>query len=140
MVTLDASDGHRDHAAVRDATRAAYDVARHRPGALYLFCLGRAAMTEFTGVDTLGTPDEDVTTLVDVADLLELRWAAIRAHASQVPPFDAMDEALQREFLAVDRLLRLQPPWPGGPVETDWTPARRPLGSHLLDPPPEEHP
>ncbi len=140
VVTLDASDGHRDHAVVRDATLAAYDVARHRPGALYLFCLGRAAMTELTGVDTLGTPDEAVTTLVDVADLLELRWAAIRAHASQVPPFDAMDEALQREFLAVDRLLRLQPPWPGGPVETDWTPAHRPLGNHLLDPPPEEHP
>ena len=135
VVTLDASDGHRDHAAVRDATRAAYDVARHRPESLYLFCLGRAAMTRFTGVDSLGTPDDDITTLVDVSDLLDLRWAAIRAHGSQVPPFDAMDTALQSEFLAVDRLLRLQPPWPGGPVETDWTPAPRALGMHLTPPP-----
>lgn len=131
VVTLDASDGHRDHAAMRDATRAAYDRCRHRPGALYLYCLGRAAMTEFTGVDSLGTPDEDVTHLVDVADLLDLRWAAIRAHASQVPPFDAMDEPLQREFLTVDRLLRLRPPWPGGPVATEWTPAPRLLGKNI---------
>ena len=129
VVTLDASDGHRDHTAVRDATRAAYAVARHRPGALYLSCLGRTAMTEFTGLATLGTPDDEITTIVDVADLLELRWAAIRVHASQVPPFDAMSVGLQREFLAVDRLRRLQPPWPGGPVETDWTPAHRPLGT-----------
>ena len=120
VVTLDASDGHRDHAAVRDATLAALDVATCRPAATYLFCLARSLMTEFTGVDSLGTPDEELTTLVDVADLLETRWHAIRAHASQVPPFDAMDGPLQHGFLATDRLRRVDPPWPGGPSETSW--------------------
>lgn len=123
VVTLDASDGHRDHAAMRDATRAALDVAAHRPGAMYLFCLARSLMTEFTGVATLGTSDDDITTVVDVAELLDLRWQAIRTHASQVAPFDAMDKELQHGFLAVDRLLRVDPPWRGGPVETDWLPS-----------------
>lgn len=120
VVTLDASDGHRDHAAVRDATVAALDHVARRPQRTYLFCLPRSLMTEFTGVDSLGTPDEDLTTVVDVADLLDLRWRAIRAHASQVPPFDAMGERLQRGFLSVDRLRRVDPPWPGGSPETSW--------------------
>lgn len=131
VVTLDASDGHRDHAAVRDATLAALDLATHRPGSTYLFCLARSLMTEFTGVDFLGTPDDEVTTVVDVADLLDLRWRAIRAHSSQVPPFDAMGEDLQHGFLAVDRLRRVDPPWPGGPTEDSWlTPNRTHTQTH----------
>lgn len=129
VVTLDASDGHRDHAAMRDATLAALDVVARRPAATYLFCLARSLMTEFTGVDSLGTPDEHLTTVVDVGDLLDLRWRAIRAHASQVPPFDAMDDALQHGFLAVDRLRRVDPPWAGGPTETSWL---TPLQTHTI--------
>lgn len=123
VVTLDASDGHRDHVVMRDATLAALGEVAHRPGRTYLFCLARSLMSEFTGVSALGTPDEDLTTLVDVADLLDLRWRAIRTHASQVPPFDAMAPDLQAGFLAVDRLLRVDPPWTGGPTETTWLPA-----------------
>jgi N-acetyl-1-D-myo-inositol-2-amino-2-deoxy-alpha-D-glucopyranoside deacetylase len=123
VVTLDASDGHRDHAVVRDATLAALGQVAHGPRRTYLFCLARSLMHEFTGVATLGTPDEDLTTLVDVAELLDLRWRAIRTHASQVPPFDAMAPELQHGFLAVDRLLRVDPPWTGGPTETTWLPA-----------------
>jgi LmbE family N-acetylglucosaminyl deacetylase len=122
VVTLDASDGHRDHAVVRDATLAALDTAGHRPQATYLFCLARSLMTEFTGSTALGTPDAELTTVVDVAELLDLRWRAIRTHASQVPPFDAMSPALQHGFLAVDRLRRVDPPWPGGPVSDTWLP------------------
>ncbi|MBD8870524.1 PIG-L family deacetylase [Nocardioides donggukensis] len=122
VVTLDASDGHRDHAAMRDATLAALDRAAHRPRRTYLFCLARSLMTEFTGDPTLGTPAEQITTLVDVSAHLDRRWQAIRTHASQVPPFDAMGPELQRGFLAVDRLRRVDPPWPGGPVETTWLP------------------
>ena len=123
VVTLDASDGHRDHAAMRDATLAALERVAHRPRRTYLSCLARSLMSEFTGANTFGTPDEDLTTLVDVADLLDLRWRAIRTHASQVPPFDAMGPELQHGFLAVDRLLRVDPPWTGGPTETTWLPA-----------------
>ncbi|WP_435770012.1 PIG-L deacetylase family protein [Nocardioides sp. SYSU DS0651] len=123
VVTLDASDGHRDHAAVRDATAAALEVVAHRPAATYLFCLARSLMQAFTGEETLGTPDAGITTVVDVAEHLDLRWRAIRTHASQVPPFDAMDPELGRGFLAVDRLLRIDPPWRGGPVEDSWIPS-----------------
>ena len=138
VVTLDASDGHRDHAAMRDATLAALDLAAHRPGSTYLFCLARSLMTEFTGVESLGTPDAELTTVVDVADLLDLRWRAIRAHSSQVPPFDAMDEDLQHGFLAVDRLRRVDPPWPGGPTETSWlAPSRTQHQTHNQNASPE---
>ncbi|MDP2773096.1 MAG: PIG-L family deacetylase, partial [Nocardioides sp.] len=122
VVTLDASDGHRDHAAMRDATLAALDAVAHRPARTYLFCLARSLMTEFTGIPLLGTPDADLTTVVDVSGLLELRAQAIRAHASQVPPFDSMDRRLRHQFLAVDRLVRVDPPWEGGPLETCWLP------------------
>jgi len=125
VVTLDAGDGHRDHAAVRDAVLAGLDHATERPAATYLSCLSRVLMREFTGAE-LGTPDESITTLVDVSDLLDLRWQAIRTHASQVPPFDAMDKELQLGFLATDRLLRVDPPWTGGPLETDWLHPRTP--------------
>lgn len=35
---------------------------------------------------TFGTPDEDVTTVVDVVPQLERKWAALRAHVSQLGP------------------------------------------------------
>lgn len=127
VVTLDASDGHRDHAVMRDATLAALDVVAHRPARTYLFCLARSLMTEFTGVPLLGTPDRDLTTIVDVGDLLDLREKAISTHASQVPPFDLMGRRLRHEFLAVDRLVRVDPPWEGGPLETCWLPPAPPI-------------
>ena len=123
LVTLDGGDGHRDHAAVRDATLAALDRVDHRPLRTYLHCLVRSLMTELTGLP-IGTPDNEITTVVDVTALLDRRWQSIRAHASQVPPFDSMDARLQRAFLATDHLRRVDPPWAGGPVETTWRPVR----------------
>jgi N-acetyl-1-D-myo-inositol-2-amino-2-deoxy-alpha-D-glucopyranoside deacetylase len=120
VVTLDASDGHRDHAVVRDATLAAVDRAEHPTAATYLWCLPRSLMQEFTGVDDLGTPDGEITTVVDTAALVERRWAAMRAHRSQVPPYAGMEPELQDAFLATDRLRRVRPAWSGGPVEDDW--------------------
>ncbi|MFP5321886.1 MAG: PIG-L deacetylase family protein [Acidimicrobiia bacterium] len=125
VVTLDASDGHRDHAVVRDATLAAVDRAAHPPTATYLWCLPRSLMQRFTGVDHLGTPDDEITTVVDTSALLDRRWEAMRAHRSQVPPYDAMDAELQHAFLATDRLRRVRPAWTGGEVERDWVPAAR---------------
>ena len=119
LVTLDAADGHRDHAAIRDATLHAARRSGWRPGRTYLWCLPRSLLARATGIPTLGTPDEDITTLVDVRELIDVRWRAIRKHASQVPPYDAMPPELQREFLGTERMLRIEPPWDGGPVETD---------------------
>jgi len=118
VVTLDASDGHRDHAAIRDATLVAADTAVHPPRATYLWCLARSSMTRWAAhmrligggehyVDTveLGTPDEEITTIVDVSAVLPTRWEAIRAHRSQASPYDDLPHELQREFLATDRLV-----------------------------------
>jgi LmbE family N-acetylglucosaminyl deacetylase len=114
VVTLDASDGHRDHACVRDATLAAVDAATRGPVATYLWCLARSSMAKwaqhvhgheaYLAMGDLGTPDEDITTVVDVSHLVPTRWAAIRAHASQASPYDDLPEDLQHEFLAFDRL------------------------------------
>ena len=117
VVTLDASDGHRDHAAVRDATLAAVDTAAHPPNATYLWCLARSSMArwaehmrgtgdrdEYLALGELGTPDDEITLVVDVEAQLAARWAAIRAHASQASPYDDLPPELQHEFLAVDRL------------------------------------
>ena len=96
VVTLDGSDGHRDHAVVRDATLAALQATTWRPSRTYLWCLPRSLLADFAGVPGIGTRDEDITTLVDVSDLIDLRWKAIRAHASQHPPYDAMSPELAR--------------------------------------------
>lgn len=117
VVTLDASDGHRDHAVIRDATIRAVDAAAAPPAATYLWCLARSSMARwaahvrglgtgdaYLAVAELGTPDELITTRLDVGDHLATRWAAIRAHASQASPYDDLPPELQDEFLTVDRL------------------------------------
>jgi N-acetyl-1-D-myo-inositol-2-amino-2-deoxy-alpha-D-glucopyranoside deacetylase len=88
----------------------------------YLWCLPRSLLAPLTGVPDLGTADADITTEVDVRDHVDARWRAIRAHATQVPPYDAMPPDLQRAFLATDRLRRVDPPWEGGARERDWVP------------------
>jgi LmbE family N-acetylglucosaminyl deacetylase len=117
VVTLDASDGHRDHAHIRDATVAAVDRAGHHPTATYLWCLARSSMQRwadhmrergaadaYVSLAELGTADTDVTTVLDVRSSLATRWAAIRAHASQPSPYDDLPEDLQLDFLGTDRL------------------------------------
>ncbi len=117
VVTLDASDGHRDHVAIRDATLAACDDAEHPPRAVYLQCLARSAMARwaehmrtigggeaYLAMAELGTPDEAITLSLDVEAHLPARWAAMRTHASQASPYDDLPPELQHEFLATDRL------------------------------------
>jgi LmbE family N-acetylglucosaminyl deacetylase len=126
VITLDGSDGHRDHTAIRDATLAAVDSATHPPAATYLWCLARSSMTRwaehmratgrgdaYLAIGALGTPDEDITTSIDVADQLPSRWAAIRAHASQASPYDDLPQDLVLEFLGRDRLRLVR----GAPVD-----------------------
>ncbi len=130
VVTLDGSDGHRDHVHVRDATVLAVERAAWSVDRVYLACLARSLMqewvarlrladpdSEYLELGRLGTPDEDITTVLDTGEHYELRWRAIRAHASQTSPFEIMPPDLQRAFLATDRLRRIHPPWPGGEVE-----------------------
>ena len=130
VVTLDASDGHRDHVHIRDATLLAVERAEWTADRVYLACLARSLMqewvahlcaadpdSEYLELGRLGTPDEDITTVIDTSGHYDLRWRVIEAHASQTSPFEIMPPDLQRAFLATDRLRRIRPPWPGGPVE-----------------------
>jgi LmbE family N-acetylglucosaminyl deacetylase len=62
------------------------------------------AADAYASVPELGTPDAAITTVIDVAAHVPVRWRAIRAHASQASPYDDLPEELQQEFLATDRL------------------------------------
>jgi LmbE family N-acetylglucosaminyl deacetylase len=116
VITLDGSDGHRDHAVMRDAALAAAGSAAHPPAAVYLACLARSTMNRwaehmaaigggegYLGQE-LGTPDDEITLVVDMGAEYDTRWAAIRAHASQASPFDELPPELQVEFLGTERL------------------------------------
>jgi len=120
VITLDGLDGHRDHAAIGNATLAALATTSWRPARTYLWCLPRSLLGRYTGNPSIGTPDEAITTVVDTRDLLELRWRAMRAHGSQSVPYDHMDAELQSAFLTADHLIRVEPPWTGGPLESDF--------------------
>jgi LmbE family N-acetylglucosaminyl deacetylase len=126
LVTLDGSDGHRDHLRVRDATLAAVERSQWHVPRVYLSCLARSLMarwveyltashpgSNYLELGELGTPDELITTVVDTSSVYDLRWQAIRAHTSQQSPFEILPPDLQREFLSTDYLRRIRPTWLG---------------------------
>ncbi|HEY2299183.1 MAG TPA: PIG-L deacetylase family protein [Jatrophihabitans sp.] len=131
VVTLDPDhgDGHRDHATIGRATIDACPEDMR----VYVFAVTRSLLARWFALmqevrpDTahleldrqgLGRPDADITTVVDVRSVRGVRERAIALHRSQVPPSEGMPEDLLTDFLETDRLVRISPPWPGGPVET----------------------
>jgi LmbE family N-acetylglucosaminyl deacetylase len=132
VVTLDRSDGHRDHARVRDATLAAVERAEWRVERVYLHCLLQALMrrwlehvardnpaSQHLDANVPGTPPELITTVVDTARHLPERERAIAAHASQVSPYEGLPADLRLAFLNAEHLIRVVPEWAGGERETD---------------------
>jgi LmbE family N-acetylglucosaminyl deacetylase len=132
VVTLDGGDGHRDHVRIRDATLAAVDGASRPVERVYLQCLPKSLMArwiahmartdpswEHLRSDPPGTPDELISTVIDTARFLETRERAIALHASQKSPFAGLPDDLRAEFLAVEHLRRVRPPWSSEPVEHD---------------------
>ncbi len=134
IVTLDASggDGHRDHTRIGVAT---IEAARRHGGdmSVYSWCITRALLErwleaqraanpdkEHLALDTteLGRPDENITTVLDVTAHVGLRREAIALHRSQQSPYEGMPPDLVEAFLSHDHLVRVEPPWPGGPIET----------------------
>lgn len=112
LVVIDGSDGHRDHLHVRAAAEQA--TAMHAGTALALVGLPnhlmRRWLDEMRSVDPdspyqaidasqLGTPDQLVTDVFELADLLEVRERAIAAHRSQRSPFEELSPGLRRSFL-----------------------------------------
>ena len=117
VVTPDGSDGHRDHLVVRDATLAAVDDAAAPPATVYLWCLARSSMRRwaehqrragageaYLALGELGTPDEEITTVLDVRAHRKARQRAIAVHRSQTSPFEGLPAELQEDFLGTDRL------------------------------------
>ena len=132
VVTLEGTDGHRDHIKMRDATLAAVAVADAPVERVYLYALPRSRLDrwidhlrrhnpsmEHLDLGIPGTPDEHVTTLIPTAEHYEARERAIAAHYSQLSPYEGLPDDLRREFLTEEPLRRVVPAWEeGGPLET----------------------
>ncbi|MFC6704291.1 PIG-L deacetylase family protein [Flexivirga alba] len=116
IVTLDGSDGHRDHARMRDAAVA---VGREQGIPVWLHCLPRRLMRRWAGqlagqdpdspylaLADLGTTDELITERIDTTRQYERRLEGIARHRSQVSPYEALPEDLRRAFLTIEHLRR----------------------------------
>ena len=134
VVTLDptGSDGHRDHAAIGTATTAAV-AAVGGVAAFYQWCIPRSLMQRWTDhvassepdsvyLETeLGRVDDEITTIVSSPELAATVERAMAAHASQRSPITGLDDDLRLAFLTREHLVRVLPPWGGGPRETTLT-------------------
>ena len=127
VITLDGGDGHRDHLRLRGVVERLL-LGTQTP--LYLQCLPRSLMHQwirhhaedsdaaaYTQFPDIGTPDDQLTTVLDATPHLAARHASIAVHRSQRSPFDALSDELTHAFLGRDYLIRVNPPWPGGPTE-----------------------
>jgi LmbE family N-acetylglucosaminyl deacetylase len=127
VVTLDGSDGHRDHVRLRDVVK---QLLAGAPKPLYLQCLPRSLMhawvrhhmgdpgaATYTELPEIGTPDDELTTVIDTTEHLAVRDEAIALHRSQRSPFEGLPTDLRQAFLGRDHLIRVNPPWSGGPLE-----------------------
>jgi LmbE family N-acetylglucosaminyl deacetylase len=132
LLVLDASDGHRDHARIRDAALAAATAPASSVRQVWMHCVPRSWIqpwleeqarhnpdSPYLELGELGTPDDQITTVLDSTPYLEGRLAAMAAHASQVSPFELMTEEVRRQVLSTENLRRVLPPWPAGEPATD---------------------
>jgi N-acetyl-1-D-myo-inositol-2-amino-2-deoxy-alpha-D-glucopyranoside deacetylase len=127
VVTLDGSDGHRDHKRICAATTAAFDAVASPGTRLYAITLPRSLMLDWLRLhedsvyaaedNVAGVPDDVITTVLDASAHLSTRLEGITRHASQTSPYDDLPIDLRDRFLTVDRLIRLRPRWEGGAVE-----------------------
>jgi N-acetyl-1-D-myo-inositol-2-amino-2-deoxy-alpha-D-glucopyranoside deacetylase len=97
----DGTYGHPDHIKAHHVTNAALDLLEKdgwRPRKLYYTAIPRSAMKAFmeqmpeearqqgVGMQIPGTPDELITTKVDVSDFIDRKREAFAAHVSQNDP------------------------------------------------------
>ncbi|MGY1805291.1 PIG-L deacetylase family protein [Blastococcus sp. SYSU D00922] len=123
LLTLDGSDGHRDHLHIGAAAREAVADAAGPAPLLVEYCLPNSLLrgwldemravrpdTAYHALDPagLGREDADITDVVDTSDVLDRREAAIAEHRSQVSPFEGLSDGLRRAFLTADHLARVR--------------------------------
>ena len=138
--------GHPDHIRVAEVTTQAFReatdssaisdgvVERWVPGKLYYHVFPRSMMVRWFSYikktdpsndmaqldpSTVGTSDEEITSILDVSPYSELRISAARSHRSQRSPFDMLPRELVMDALGKDFWVRVEPPWDGRTVETD---------------------
>ncbi len=116
--TSDGTYGHPDHVKAHRTTVAALDLLeaeRWRPAKLYLHAIPRSFMREMAerarelGMDTgqagstiriEGIPDEEITTVVDVTDLVDRKRESFAAHVSQNDPNGPLQAMAGQIFVA----------------------------------------
>jgi LmbE family N-acetylglucosaminyl deacetylase len=120
VLTLDGSDGHRDHVHLRDALDRAVAGLDRRPRLVHSSLansLMRQWVAEKAGsgtadldldLDALGRPDAELTA-VDTSAVLAIREEAIACHRSQASPYDGLSPELRRAFLTVDHVVEVRP-------------------------------
>jgi len=115
VVTYDSDGtyGHPDHIKAHHVTNAALDVLDQegwRPGKVYYTAIPRSLMEQFMQqvpeedrrndtIQIIGTPDELVTTRLDVSDYVDRKREAFAAHVTQNDPnswFTTMADQLYR--------------------------------------------
>jgi LmbE family N-acetylglucosaminyl deacetylase len=126
VLTLDASDGHRDHERMREATLLAADEVGVE--VVYLSCLPQSLMRQWVErmradspdkehvrdqEPVLGTPDDEISTVLDVRQHRAQLAVAMAAHASQDSPYDGLPDDLRDAFLDTARARRVVPDWDG---------------------------
>jgi len=120
VLTLDGSDGHRDHVHLRDALALAVGELGRRPRLVHSSLansLMRRWVEERAGSDTvyleldldsLGRPDDELVA-IDTSAVLAIREDAIACHRSQASPFDGLSPELRRAFLTTDHVTEVLP-------------------------------
>jgi LmbE family N-acetylglucosaminyl deacetylase len=132
VVTLDPGSvaDHRDHQRIGEATTIAFAQAAKDGARLYYWTLALSVvkrwqqemkdlglLPQYVEID-LGRPDAEMTTVLAGEDVLETRWAGVAEHRTQTSPFASVSPEVQRDLLVTSHLVRVVPPWDGGPIET----------------------
>jgi N-acetyl-1-D-myo-inositol-2-amino-2-deoxy-alpha-D-glucopyranoside deacetylase len=114
--TSDGTYGHPDHIKAHHTTIAALDLLEQEgwePAKLYLQAVPRSFMERMaerareagmdvpeTAMRIMGIPDEEITTAVDVRDLVPEKRAAFAAHVSQNDPKSPFQNMAEQIFVA----------------------------------------
>ena len=146
VVTFDPNGGygHPDHISIHlhtvDAFHAAGDPARYpdegapwQPARLFYSAIPRSAFNEMreqmesAGIDTseferfeeavIGWPDDQINVIMDVSDMIDIKWEALQCHRTQVGGdnfFSRMPEAVRKLILSRETFVQAWPePSPG---------------------------
>ena len=122
--TPDGTYGHPDHVKAHHTTLAALDILEGegwRPPKVYLHAVPRSFVEQVVRAaaeaglhlpDVItqirGTADEEITTAVDVSDLVDRKLAAYAAHVSQIDPdgpFATMAPQIFESVFAIERFV-----------------------------------